>query len=276
MKISASIVLFNTNEEMLDRVINSFNPNSENKILFLLDNSPVRSKYSFNNSYNIEYIFNGQNLGYGTAHNVALKMAIQQNYDYHIVLNPDLYFKSEIVDELNTFMENNTDTVYVLPNVVYPDGELQCLCKKLPTPFNMFLRRFLPKIGLLKKVDDDFSLKKSGYDKIINPPCLSGCFMFLRLSAIRDMNLFFDDRFFMYYEDFDLIRRCHRIGKTAFYPHVTITHNHARQAYTSVRMLLIFGMSTIKYFNKYGWFFDRERKMMNQKIDIEIAELVRN
>jgi GT2 family glycosyltransferase len=224
----------------------------------------------FDEKHDIEFIFIGNNIGYGSAHNIAMKKAIDQKFDYHIVLNPDISFSNSIVDEILDFMENNPDVNYLLPKVIYPNGELQYLCKKLPSPFIMFARRFLPKIGFIKKINDDFELRRSGYDEIINPPCLSGCFMFLRLSVINSWQIFFDQRFFMYYEDFDLIRRLHRIGKTVFFPMVTITHSHARQAYTSKKMLLVFIKSTFKYFNKYGWFFDKERYEMNHKIDMEL------
>jgi GT2 family glycosyltransferase len=113
-------------------------------------------------------------------------------------------------------MRKNNDIAYMLPKVIYPDGSLQYLCKLLPTPFDLIFRRFFPDIGVTRKLNDTYSLKMSGYDRIINPPCLSGCFMFLRMSIIKENNLFFDERFFMYCEDFDFIRRLHRIAKTIY------------------------------------------------------------
>ena len=76
----------------------------------------------------------------------------------------------------------------------------------------------------------------------------------------------------MYLEDFDLMRRLHRVGKTLYYPEVTIIHNHAKESYKSKKMLLIHIKSAIKYFNKFGWFFDKERKCMNKKILQEIKD----
>ena len=57
----------------------------------------------------------------------------------------------------------------------------------------------------------------SWYDRAMNPPCLSGCFMFMRLSAISEHGIFFDDRFFMYFEDLDLIRRRQRSALNSIY-----------------------------------------------------------
>ena len=97
--------------------------------------------------------------------------------------------------------------------------------------------------------------------------------MFMRVSALRENDIFFDERYFMYLEDFDLMRRLHRVGKTIFYPDVSIIHNHAKESYKSKKMLKIYIQSAIKYFNKFGWFFDRERRLMNKQILKEIEEL---
>lgn len=267
MKISASIVLYNVDCHILETAVESFSPNEHRK-LYLIDNSKNRTDihYLTDRFSNIEYVFTGTNLGYGSAHNIALKMAIQDLSTYHLILNPDIRFKNTILSELVEYLENNEDVIYLLPKVIYPNGELQYLCKLLPTPIDLLARRFLLRFKFAQRIENRFVLKDSGYNRIINPPCLSGCFMFLRLSEISKNNLFFDERFFMYFEDFDLIRRCHRIGKTVFYPKVTIIHDHNRQAYTSKKMFFIFVISMIKYFNKYSWFFDAERKAMNDKI----------
>lgn len=266
--ITASIVLYNTRSEMVNQVIESYQPNSS-RLLYIIDNSEDTNENYLNLS-NIEYIHNGKNLGYGTAHNIGIKKAIQDGSDYHIVLNPDISFESSVIDELMTYANEHEDVVYMLPKVLYPNGELQYLCKLLPTPFDLFFRRFFPQVGIFKKWNDRYTLKQFGYDKIINPPCLSGCFMFMRTSTLRDNDLRFDERFFMYCEDFDLIRRLHRVGKTIFFPKIQITHSHEKLSYKNLNMLIEHIKSASKYFNKYGWIVDKERTEFNNMI---LAEL---
>lgn len=268
--ISAAIVLYNTKIEDLKGVIESYSPSASRR-LFLIDNSENELTYAADmaNEY-IEYIHNTKNLGYGAANNIGIRRAIEIDSKYHIVLNPDLYFEPEIVDKLISYADENDDVVYMLPKVMYPDGELQYLCKLLPTPFDLIFRRFLPAIGPVKKVNDRYILKSSGYDKIINPPCLSGCFMFMRTQTLAENKLFFDERFFMYCEDFDLMRRLHRVGKTVYYPYVAIVHNHSKGSYKNRKMLFMHISSACKYFKKYGWLWDKERKVMNSTILKEI------
>lgn len=265
--ITASVVLFNTKVADIQQIIASYKPSKE-RLLFFYDNSVTKNKEYFFllEIPNVVYINNRFNLGYGAAHNLAIEKSIKMKAKYHLVLNPDLIFEPEVIDILTNYANAHEDVIYILPKVIYPNGEIQYLCKLLPTPFDSIFRRFFPKVGSIKKMDDKYVLKDSGYNKIINPPCLSGCFMLMRTSSLSENNIRFDERFFMYFEDFDLIRRLHRVGKTIYYPYVTIIHNHAKESYKNHRALMIHIKSACLYFNKYGWFFDKERRKMNNEI----------
>lgn len=268
--ISASVVLFNTPLEQLQKVISSYTPNSD-RLLFLIDNSPVEMNEEIRKKIGVDgksifYRFNGNNIGYGSAHNIGILRAEKIGSTYHIVLNPDLYFEPHIIDELIKYADCHTDVVYMLPKVIYPDGRLQYLCKLLPTPADLIFRRFLPKTKKVIERNNRYELRMSGYNKIFNPPCLSGCFMFMRVDTLRKKNLLFDRRYFMYCEDFDFMRRLHRYGKTIFYPYVTIVHNHGHGSYKNKRLLMMHIKSAIRYFNKFGWIKDEERDRENRKV----------
>src|SRR5574344_1698743 len=111
---------------------------------------------------------------------------------------------------------------------------------------------------------EHFELHFSGYNRIINVPYLSGCFMLLRTEALKKVGLF-DERFFMYPEDMDLTRRLHKVYKTCFYPNVSVVHAHAQGSYKNRKLLWIHLVNVAKYFNKWGWFYDKERILFNQE-----------
>jgi GT2 family glycosyltransferase len=270
--ITASLVLYNTAETQVRTVVSCVLQSRIDK-LYIIDNSPIPQAGMLPLDDPRIVYQRHENTGYGSSHNIGLRRAIGDGADYHVVLNPDIIFEPVVIEKLEAFLSGNRDVVHAMPKITYPDGENQYLCKLIPSPMDLFLRRFLPENGLTKRINDRYILKDSGYDRIMNPPCLSGCFMFLRVSAITAHSLFFDERFFMYCEDFDLMRRLHRVGKTAFYPEVTVIHDHGRESYTNSRMLRAHVVSAIKYFNKYGWFFDVERSRMNREILCEIEGL---
>ena len=87
----------------------------------------------------------------------------------------------------------------------------------------------------------------------------------MRTEAVLKVGLF-DERFFMYPEDIDLTRRIHREYLTLYYPSETIVHAHRQASYHNLHMLWIHATNMCRYFNKWGWLFDRERKAFNRQV----------
>ena len=149
--ITTSIVLYKTPRNQIETVLKSvLDSNCVNKI-YIIDNSPTNElAYVKDISPLIEYIPH-ENTGYGSSHNMAIKQSLEVGADYHIVLNPDIRFEPTVLQELSNYMSENQDVGYILPKVVYPNGELQYLCKLLPTPSDLIFRRFLPQKKNRKK-----------------------------------------------------------------------------------------------------------------------------
>ena len=217
--------------------------------------------------FRLEYI-KQTNKGYGAGHNVALRKAMEAGSHYHLVVNPDVWFGAEVIPALWRLMEEDETIAQVMPKVLFLNGSVQCLAKFLPTPLDLFNRFFMPG-KLIDKRNDRFELKLSGYDKMMDVPFLSGCFMFLRMSALKDEGLF-DERFFMYMEDVDITRRLHTKYKTLFYPSVSIYHRFSRLSYHKWRISLIHMFSVVKYFNKWGWIYDTGRRRFNKRLQKEL------
>ncbi len=263
--LTASIVAYKTNENDLRTIIDCSLKSPIQKI-FIIDNSPSNELQQEIDNYQspkLVYIFGQGNVGYGAGHNIAINKSIELKTDYHIILNPDIIFQEGVIESLVEFMDLHPNIGSVMPNIVYPDGTSQRLCKLLPTPFDIFARRLFPKAWIIKR-NKKYEMHFMGYDKIWNCPNLSGCFMFLRTSILKKIGGF-DDRFFMYFEDTDLIRRIHKVSITAFFPNVTIIHAHKAEHRTNKTLLNISIKSAVKYFNKYGWFFDKERRTLNKR-----------
>jgi len=261
--IIGSIVTYKTKKDILEKAIVSFNEIQLDKKLIVIDNSPTGYLREVAETHGAEYIHNKQNTGYGSGHNIALKQSIG-NTAYHLVFNPDIYWEKGTIENIFEFMQNNSDIGQLMPKVLYPNGEIQYLCKLLPKPSDLILRRFLPETRFSKKQNEKFELRFTGYSKIMDIPYLSGCFMFFRTTALQKIGLF-DERFFLYPEDIDITRRMHKFYRTVYYPKVSIYHDHAKQSYKTKKMLRIHIVNMIKYFNKWGWLFDKERREINHR-----------
>lgn len=267
-KLSASIVVYKTDRSQLRQVIDCYLKSVDSGHLMVIDNSPTDQLRQMCNSPRIDYLFNGQNLGYGKAHNIALRRSIDHS-KYHLVLNPDVYFEPDTLQKIIRFMESHPQAALVMPKVFSDKGELQMLCKLLPTPLNLATRRFFPFQSWFQKLNNTYEMKSTGYDHVMNVPFLSGCFMFMSTSALKQVGLF-DERFFLYAEDTDLSRRLHERFQTLFFPGAEIQHVHARGSYKDFWLTLQNLKSACQYFHKWGWFFDADRKAINQRAQMQV------
>ena len=274
--ITASIVTYNNNLLDLEGILRSLLISPVQK-LWVIDHSDAFTRLEGElqeykrrddeflkhegRGFQLEYI-KEVNKGYGGGHNVALRKAIEGGSQYHLVVNPDVWFGAEVIPALWRLMEEDESIALVMPKVLFLNGSVQHLAKLLPTPMDLFCRFFMPG-KLISRRNDRFELKHSGYNREMNVPFLSGCFMFLRISALKSEGLF-DERFFMYMEDVDLTRRLHSKYKTLFFPSVSIYHRFSRLSYHKWRLSLIHMFSVVKYFDKWGWMYDSGRRRFNK------------
>jgi GT2 family glycosyltransferase len=258
--VNVSIVLFNNKVDQISRVLNSVLGSDKVGSIFLVDNSPCNSLSIIckNFTSRVKYIHNNVNSGYGAANNIAINKTISEGVKYHIVVNPDIVFESNIIDHLHDYMEANDSVGMMMPAIFSPDLTLQNLARLIPSPLTLIYRRLNP-------------FYKNKYESIINNsnleldvPFLSGCFMFLRIQSILDVGLF-DENIFLYMEDVDLSRRINESYATVYYPRKSIIHEFNGESRYKLKALFIHITSAIYYFNKWGWLFDKKRKIINRK-----------
>ena len=119
-------------------------------------------------------------------------------------------------------MNNNQLVGLVMPKILYPNGDVQYLCKLLPTPIDLIIRRFIPIKSFQRRMNNKYELRFTNYNSEMEVPSLSGCFMFIRCEILGQSGIF-DERYFMYAEDFDLCRRIGMLSKTIFYPNAQVS-----------------------------------------------------
>lgn len=261
--LNVSIVTYKTDDEELQTCIASIKGCDCLNTIIVVDNSSSKNTADLCRNLNVEYIANA-NTGYGAAHNIALRKSLEQGVLFHLVLNSDVIVLPHVLKEVVEYMQKHADVVQLIPHTIFPDGREQSVCHPLPTPFDLIMRRFLP-ASWFESRRRRYNLEMLSKTDVSNVPYHHGCFMLMRTDALRKSGLF-DERFFMYPEDIDLTRRLHREGKTIYYPHATIVHAHRAASKTSMRMLKIHIVNMCRYFNKWGWLFDKERRSVNKRL----------
>jgi GT2 family glycosyltransferase len=264
--ITASIVTYKHRFDQIETLVYSIIKNDIISKLFVIDNSPFNNlQKEIGENNKIDYIFMGSNKGFGAAHNIAIQKSIDTGSNYHFIINPDIFFNEDIITPLIEYMKQHQNVGMLMPKILYPSGATQYLPKILPTPLNLILRKFKRPKTLYSQFIEKYELRIASENTIYNAPILSGCFTLLNLKAIKEIGAY-DERFFMYFEDFDLSRRIHEKYKTIYYPLVSVYHGYEGGANKKFQLFLIFVVSAIKYFNKWGWIFDNSRRRVNKKV----------
>lgn len=263
--ITGSIVLYKSELKEIERAVLSIYRFEKSIILYLVDNSPTNDlKNLCDINKNIVYIHNPTNPGFGAAHNIAIQKAIEEGSKYHFVVNPDIYFTEDVITPMIEYMENNPEVGMMMPQILNEDGSTQNLPKLLPSPYSVFMRKFKKPGFIYDDFINQYELRFVDKGLIYNAPILSGCFTLLNIKAVEKVGTY-DDKFFMYFEDWDLSRRMHQQYKTIYFPKVSVYHGYHSGANRSKRLFKIFVNSARTYFNKWGWLFDSERTNFNKE-----------
>ncbi len=262
--VTISIVLYKNEYNEIEKILTSIFQFGDFDV-YIIDNSPNQDlkKIEFINN-SIIYFHNPSNPGFGAAHNIAIKKAIETGSKYHFIVNPDISFSEDIFSPMVKYMRDNTDVGMMMPQILNQDRSIQYLPKLLPSPFSILMR----KLNFLKFINctfiNKYELRAVLKNKIYEAPILSGCFTLLNIEAINKVGMY-DDCFFMYFEDWDLSRRVHKYYKTIYFPLVNVVHGYESGANKSFKLFIIYLRSAYTYFNKWGWFFDKQRTKWNKE-----------
>jgi GT2 family glycosyltransferase len=211
------------------------------------------------------YLASDRNAGFGAGHNLALGSLKATPSEYHLMLNPDIVLDDSAIPDLLAVMDSHPEAGLLMPRVIFPSGEDQHLCKLLPTPLDFVLRRFAP--GFVRRMFrarmQRYELRGIEHSTCNCVPFLSGCFMLARRAVLESVGAF-DERYFLYLEDVDLCRRMVAVSTLLYWPQTTIIHAYGGGAHRSLRLMVTFIKSSIRYFNKWGWFRDAHRKQANR------------
>lgn len=188
--------------------------------VILIDNASTDgSRLRFSADRRIVYIYNHENLGFGRANNLGLKIAQGRNI---LFLNPDTLCLNNAVARLSAFLDSH-------PQVAAVGGNLYDKNMKPALSF----RRQLPSVGwelnaLLFHLPERIIYPNQRFFNHSTVPTKVGYITGADLMARREELLSvagFAEDFFMYYEDTDLCYRLERGGKKLYaLPNAHIQH----------------------------------------------------
>ena len=162
----------------------------------------------------LERIVNAQPMGFGANHNQAFA---QCDTPWFLVLNPDIRFDADVLAPL--VAHATPDAGLLAPRILEPGRTTPEQHRAIITPREILTRR------------------RPGYAIPAEPAWIPGLFMLFRSEAYRQIGGF-DERFFMYGEDFDICARLRLAGwRIRIAEHLQTRHEAQRASRTSFRHL---------------------------------------
>ncbi|MEJ8811746.1 glycosyltransferase [Variovorax ureilyticus] len=138
--------------------------------------------------FDVERIENPSPKGFGANHNQAFERCTTP---WFLVLNPDIRFDADVLGPLVS--QARADSGLLAPRILEPGRTVPEQHRAIITPLEIVSR------------------KRPGYVRPAVPAWIPGLFMLFRSNAYREIQGF-DERFFMYGEDFDICARLRLAG----------------------------------------------------------------
>ena len=269
--ITCSLVIYEKVNDEVNQIIDLIDQSSLNIKLIVVDNSSKSLQSKIKKSNHIEYIHSKKNIGYGAAQNLANKKITGKSL-YHIYLSPDMLVENNFFNDIFLFMETYKKINFLVPKILNYDGSISFSLKRNPNPVKMLTRGL--RLEKLFEINQEFNYeiqKDYGSNEFMYIPASSGAVVIFR--NLEKFVYNFDERYFLYMEDYDWFRRVSKKNKILFNPEIVVKHKHEAAHRKDIKLLIIAAISVIKYFNKWGWFIKKEAKMDNKVSVLDKYEL---
>jgi len=223
--ITIVIVLYKEAFKLLSKTLTTIN--SFKKII-IDNNGNLELKKKIESQFSVDqYILNKKNNGFSAGYNQGIKLS---KTEFTLVLGPDCIIKEQDISILIKKISENNNCYIVSPtsydghnNLTYAGG-------------------LLPENG---ETDTILDLK--------GDTCVEGtlgaCMLF-RTKDFMENNLFFDEKFFVYYSDYDLCRRIKKLNKSIIQVYeAKCIHQHG--------IIKVKNKYIKKFIREYNFTFDR-------------------
>lgn len=193
------------------------------------------------------------NIGYGNGNAVAMK---QVTTPYVLIINPDNELQQDALEKMYTLMEKDPTIGIAAPKLIHEDGSVRDSARSFPRLSDTIIKRtFLSTIFSDRM--DYYLQRRFDTNTARDVDWVVGACMLIRNDLLQTIGGF-DPRFFLFFEDMDLCRRCWNAGfRVRYVPEAVAGDRKRRLSEGGVLSVLIkktgriHAISAIKYFWKW-------------------------
>jgi hypothetical protein len=199
----------------IESIFTDGNKDLINKVIIIDNNSADNSVRNIIENNTVKIIRNNKNLGFSKACNQGFRICTSE---YVLLLNPDaMLLRSTLTDCLHFMDGDGNSDIDILGCALLDDNGIKTKsCSRFPSPLRIFfdataLSKIAPKLFHPATLMTDWDHNESRQvDQVM------GAFMFMRRKLFEQID-FFDERFFVYYEEVDFSKRLISAGGKIFY-----------------------------------------------------------
>ena len=192
--LTVIILTYNTPEKILLNCLRSIDKAVK---IVIVENSKLfeNTKLIIEKFPNTKIVCTGDNLGYGKGNNFGLK---EVSTDYALILNPDVVCGSNFFSNLPSVINEAKDFSII---------GCQYLEDKIFMPAGFFERK--------KNLKFAEEFKNNKINSLYEVEWVTGCSLLLNLREFENREIF-DEKFFLYFEEFDLCKSLTKINKKVY------------------------------------------------------------
>lgn len=193
------------------------------------------------------------NIGYGKGNEIGMRQA---HTPYVLIINPDNELLPDALETMMQVMEKDPTIGIVAPKLLHEDGTVRDSARSFPRLSDTIIKRtFLATIFSDRM---DYYLQRNfDANTARDVDWVVGACMLIRRTLLEKIGSF-DPRFFLFFEDMDLCRRCWNAGFRVRYVPEAVAGDRKRRLSEggALSVLLkktgrIHAMSAVKYFWKW-------------------------
>lgn len=220
-KIGIVTVLFNSEKVLEDFFATLQLQTYKNFVLYVIDNKSPDSSLSKAKAlasglwFETKFIENNENYGVAKGNNQGIIEALHDNCDYVLLSNNDICLEPNTIELLYLEHEKINADMSVPKIFFYDNNNLWCAGGRF-TFINCSTKQF----GYNKSDSIKFSKNR----RVVYAPT---CFMLIKSNVFYDIGLM-DEKYFVYYDDTDFVKRAQKNKKKLYYlPVTSIKHKES-------------------------------------------------
>lgn len=224
---------------LIIRLLESMNIQSCNyPAVVIVNNSSDDDKIIQLNKYDVEIIESKNNLGFGKACNLGLNWIYQQNPQAIVwLINPDAYLMPNALSQAKQFLRKYPEISILGTEVYEPSGKIW-----------FGAGEFFPHNGKIFVIEEPLDYQNKPY---LPAKWVTGCSLLINMKNFY-LCPFFDDDYFLYYEDFEF---CQRYAKEG---HLVAITNQIRVIHQPSSITLRYGYLQLIH-NIYSYLLSLEK-----------------